>query len=61
MARHKEHNRHGGSSTPQYFCPVCEKTHTRSKTLGKKHYKYWLREKQGKQVNIEFEDLKYLK
>jgi len=31
---------HGGSETPQYFCPKCGKAHTKHSEIGKNHFKY---------------------
>jgi hypothetical protein len=32
--------RHGGESTPQYFCIVCNRAHTRHSKIGKEHLCY---------------------
>lgn len=31
---------HGGSTTPQFFCPKCKRTHTKHSKIGKEHSKY---------------------
>jgi len=30
--------RHGGSETPQYYCPKCGHAHTKHSKIGKEHY-----------------------
>jgi len=32
--------RHGGLTTPLYFCPVCGHAHTEHSKIGKKHKEY---------------------
>ena len=36
----KQYYRHGGSSTPQYYCPKCKRAHSKNSKIGKEHFKY---------------------
>ena len=36
----KEGYRHGGSNTPQYYCPKCQHAHTRLSMIGRDHLKF---------------------
>jgi len=36
----KEHFRHGGERTPQYYCHKCKHAHTKHSNIGKKHLCY---------------------
>jgi len=29
---------HGGKETPQYYCPLCGKPHTKHSKIGKEHW-----------------------
>jgi len=39
----KGHYKHGGDSTPQYYCPYCDMAHTIHSKIGKEHYQYRVR------------------
>jgi hypothetical protein len=36
----KQHYRHGGERTPQYYCVKCKRAHTKHSKIGKEHLKY---------------------
>jgi hypothetical protein len=42
MVKKKKSNyyMHGGSQTPQYFCPVCKKAHTEHSIIGILHIEH---------------------
>jgi len=40
MVKKKNNYIHGGSRTPQYYCPVCRHAHTIHSKIGKEHMKY---------------------
>jgi len=36
----REFYKHGGDSTPQYYCPKCKRAHSKHSKIGKSHIKF---------------------